>query len=312
MAPSKEFTQKLGNLSGGVANAYRRVMDGSESAKLIFERVDDDDVITEQESEALRLIVTEGNLPDPERKVLVKLLLDNWEALTNATRKRVKGDALKRYYNALQSPTVAKLTFWSPGTWILYDPTRYQVIGSLVKSGEIKVYEVFDGGLSRKLIEDSAKYNLATGGTNRSRYDPQANELIMMSDDQYIEHTIVHEMTHAVQDWGGSEKEGIYLEADAYIAQAVVMTLSGLKTTQAGKKYPLGVAMEQAAPLVLDRKAERGNQKWNQAYSAVYDSMKLQPSYAALVNDKKMKVTNPDETRQFYGLWYALADQRHW
>ena len=159
------------------------------------------------------------------------------------------GDKLHTFYTALGMAYVRMINFVSPKTGQAYTPDLYNGVRGLVAKGGVTVYDVDAGAL------------LSRGGV----YYSDSNHLVVYKglDAEITRSLIVHEATHTIQDWHNLVSTHKYIEADAYVAQAV-----GLMST--GKQYFLEYpAQETAGRLVLAGKGVAGNADWSNAYDAV-------------------------------------------
>jgi hypothetical protein len=145
----------------------------------------------------------------------------------------------------------SNFSFTSPGTKIAYAPHHYMGIAQLIKKMEIAVFEAEMSDLS-VLTKDDGEY--------RSNF----NMLIVYQKlhDDAFSNTVVHETTHAIQDWLDKGAQRRFIEADAYIA--------GDATLDA----PMFVgrfsdATFKASRFVIAGKAMPSNKDWNRAYAEV-------------------------------------------
>jgi hypothetical protein len=161
---------------------------------------------------------------------------------------------------ALSHDIVGKIIFKSPGTLISYMPTDYLAIRELIAQKRISVFEAKTGGMT--FISLLKGY-----------YKERTNELVLFEFvDPVVRHGfIVHEMTHAIQDWkDASISSDLFAEADAFIAQAIaVHTMTGTYSTDANEKIHAD-----AAKLVIENKAQPSSTEWQSAYSAVIEIVK--------------------------------------
>src|SRR5262245_15795578 len=115
-----------------------------------------------------------------------------------------------------------------------------------------------------------------------TRSDIYANQLSLYgsSKPEDLVPEVVHEATHAIQDWLDVEKENMYMECDAYIAQSVIYkTLRD--RLQPGQTTPVGVAYDVAADLVRSGNAKSLNKPWTDAYDKVLAAVTKDPRYTA-------------------------------
>lgn len=172
----------------------------------------------------------------------------------------VTPDQLRPITNALGAGMTGKIAFKSPGTNFSYVPGHYQAVQSLVSKSKIGVLEVRLHGLEILGHVDTL-----------GEYQSNMNRLFIFAGRPPAETamTIVHEVTHAIQDWQDISAKGKYIEADAYIAGAVADIAQGEKATTALAGHrPFSTALA-AARLVVAGKANAGGASWTQSYKAV-------------------------------------------
>ena len=157
---------------------------------------------------------------------------------------------------ALGTGYVGKIRFRSPGSQIQYYPQQYQVIKKLIADGKITTRSAPSGG--------STSYDHIDNSIKIERGLPQ----------QQLYPLIVHEITHAIQDWTDTKSTVGFYEADAYIAQQVV--LAGFD-----KKYAEGSnPTSQAASMVLNGTAIASNESWRTAYNECVKLVLAQRRYS--------------------------------
>jgi hypothetical protein len=164
-------------------------------------------------------------------------------------RPLVSSDELSPIYKALA--VASNFSFSSPGTNIAYAPHHYMGIAELIKEVKITVFQAEISDL-RVLTKEDGEY--------RSDF----NMLIVYDklNDSAFTQTIVHETTHAIQDWLDVKTQRRFAESDAYIAGAATQD----KQMFAGQ---LSDASFKASRFVIDGKALPSNKGWLNAYDAV-------------------------------------------
>jgi len=219
--------------------------------------------ITENQGRALILILEPSKLTRDAVKRLRRYadnadLNEKWKVVH-----LVSDDELGVVYKALRQDVVAKIIFKSPGTGITYAPVDYNVIARLIYEKEIAVYQAKAGGFSR--IASAVAFYI---GSNKNRL--VLNELI--SPDTRTEY-IVHEATHAIQDWEAVRSLVHHNEADAFIAGAIAAAAlrNVLRADKPPKRDGDVVTIDAAAQIVIDKKADAGNKDWTAAYQKVVD-----------------------------------------
>ena len=158
----------------------------------------------------------------------------------------VTSDQLSPIHNVLA--VGSKFSFTSPGTHIVYAPHHYLGISKLIKDNKISVFEV-DISELWKLTKDSGLY---MSDSNMFFVYEQLSNPAATS-------TIVHEATHAIQDWLDVVSQRRFAEADAYIAGSATMTEPMLEGDLAAAAFA-------ASRLVITGKATPANKDWQKAY----------------------------------------------
>ena len=188
------------------------------------------------------------------------------EAALGLEREPLVGADLLPIYAALSSAAVLKLNFKSPKTSITYAPIDYLTVRKLIEMKEIICAEV--------RISELANLTRAEGV-----YSTSFNILTLYSGQTPIERemTIVHEATHAIQDFRDAKGIATHFEADAFVAEAVV-----LRTLNRGAEGDNDIesAALKAADIVLEGTAQ-STQAWRDAYDAVLKAVNGSPGYSA-------------------------------
>jgi hypothetical protein len=161
----------------------------------------------------------------------------------------VTADELAPVHQALA--IAASFSFSSPGTRLNYAPHHYVGISDLIKKSKISVFQAQMSDLGVLTKDEGIYYS-------------NSNILIVYDklDNAAFTATVVHETTHAVQDWLDVRTQRRFSEADAYIAQAATMDKLLFSGDLSGAAF-------RASRFILDRKAVVSNKAWNDAYSKV-------------------------------------------
>jgi hypothetical protein len=295
---------KLKDVEPNIANEYKAVVKGNvvgveELKKIILKVVDakgpGGSDISSAEAEALVLIIESGELSDTAKRALDGALRTKnvMQSIVSGTAVEIQKDdpELTAFHSIFAIKYTGKIKFYSKGTNLTYAPSHYQAIAQLVKEGKIKVVKVQDRGLSATIGAD-ALYVATRNTFFFFEHRGEAN---------YFSHApnIVHEATHAVQDWFDvpSSVTVRFVEADAYIAQAVLDT--DPKTHK---------DLKAAAKFVTDGKAIKGNQDWYDAYDAVLALVDRHPLYKDRKDDATDMVEQAgDEPKEFARVLKALS-----
>lgn len=157
-------------------------------------------------------------------------------------------DELTPIYHALAIG--AHISFTSPGTKIAYAPHDYMATVQLIKQDKIMVFKAEMSDLTIFTQKDG-------------EYRSNLNMLIIYSkiDSDAFTQTVVHESTHAIQDWRDVTTRRRFIEADGYIA--------GSTTVDEPFDGELQLAAFKASRFVNERKALSGNKDWQKAYENV-------------------------------------------
>jgi hypothetical protein len=194
----------------------------------------------------------------------IRIAYDNELFTANPSARLKTADQLKDYFGAIGA-AAGKLTFTSPGTGIAYTPDTYLAIKQLMTDGQIAVFEA------------DAAYLQAKAG----RYRSDVNRLVLYKTPkpENKRWAIVHEVTHAIQDWFDIKKKFKYTETDAFIAAAVAALGVNEATYTAMQDYP---SQRAAAQIVLDKKAVLSNADWTGAYANVVKDVAASVDYSAI------------------------------
>lgn len=277
-----QVSAKLGRLDPGIAAVFKTVAPGGiteaemvDVMKKVIDAAGQKGVfISPDEAEAIVDII-DSQMLDPGVFDKLKTLInsvDGLKALFEGTAAALKvGDKkddkeLANVYAAIALKNTGKIKFQSPGSGHTYDPVQYQAIAEIIKDGKIDIVLVDE----RQLLERTQGPNGAYFATN--------NQLVLMKNKQgtyYDPVLIVHELTHAIQDFYDVNSIVKNVEADAYIAAAI--------SVYGPKKTPK--AMFDAAKHVIDGTATPTNDAWIKAYGAVVSLVESDPTYAARKDD---------------------------
>jgi hypothetical protein len=261
----EEFYRALADLDKGVADRWKRATGGKLKTKItdealaaIFGPIIASHKISAKQAKALQLFwaqtfdkMTKGAVGDFIQTVALAYDLD-W-FFDGSAKALVTDDDLREFNASLSMSMIGKIDFVSPraprGTGLAYYPGLYTAVRVLVARGDVKVFSVDAAAL------------LSRAGLYRS----DINRLVLYEglDPLLARPTVVHEVTHAIQDWRDVVSVHKYIEADAFIAGAVAAMSTG---KQYFLEYP---ALEKAGRLVLAGKGGAGNAEFEGAYGDV-------------------------------------------
>ena len=146
-------------------------------------------VITEKQGEAIFKVVMAHEFTDSGFSKFLALV----ETAAEERRLNLKsrsGPALGPILNTLSMAVISRITFKSPGTNINYTAMDYLTVAELIRNHEITAFQAKIGGL-QNLMNPQAAYH----STRDYLYT-------FLEDDPKKQATsIVHEATHAIQDW---------------------------------------------------------------------------------------------------------------
>ena len=200
--------------------------------------------------------------------------------------------------SALGHGSVGSVNFYSPGSKLKYTSNLYQAVLDLVGRKEIKVTEVHAAGLN-----ECARCNatMAQRGV-MGRYAGASNELtIYQGEPNKKKVLIVHEATHAIQDWTDQPISNAHAEADAYIAAGAVALKLGQDAFDKTNRY--GEALKSAVAAVKYGWAVADNSRWPEVYADVVRAVENDPLYKdnakRRFNDKEKKRAKGSEAAEW-------------
>jgi hypothetical protein len=276
---SSKFYDELAALDRGIADRWKvrahddpkRKLKPKDVEAILDPLMKPDGTINEKQVEAIAKIVLDGACTDEALAVIQVYIEVGVQAglFQNGGDVLVTPEEFKPVTNALGTGMTGKIAFKSPGTNFSYVPGHYQAIQSLIFKSKIFVFEV-------RLHSMDIFARIQTIGQYRSN----SNYLYIFAGRPPAETamTIVHEVTHAIQDWQDISARNKYVEADAYIAGAVADISQGGKGTDANKGKIYTPAMD-AAKLVVAGKASGTDKEWTDAYKAVVKDVEKNDTY---------------------------------
>jgi hypothetical protein len=299
---STALYDKLKKVEPRVAEAYKAAVTGKDidlpTLQAIMRPVIDSkgpkgEDISPEEAEAIVLIIESGELqPGIKERLLKQLLTDKgMEKVLNGTGVELKPNdpELASFYGVFAIKYTGNVKFYSKGTNLTYSPQQYQAIAQLVKNGKITVVKVMDRGLLAKTGADC----MYVAPSNMFFFFQHPGEK------DYFSHapSIVHEATHAVQDWFDvpSSVTTRYVEADAYIVEAMVDPTA-----------PMHKKIKTAMDFVRDGTATKGNEAWYDAYEKVAELIDKDPRYVDRAQDPVKMDEGTGERAEFEKVIKAL------
>ncbi len=217
--------------------------------------------ITPHERSDLFKILHRANLTDLARQHLDSWLREQQQGYHWRHLRLLSGAAKRRISQIISNPgNTGKIHFTAKG--ITYQPSYYHGIANLIESGHIDVYE-YQVPDTSDALHKNAPLGLYRSTRDNLYYQGNGRSLLR------IQSTIVHESTHAIQDFKNVRMHRRDLEAAAHIAQTV-MLLSRARG-DAGVLYGRLSECEDAARIVLRQAPNSG---WNAAYHKVLEVLK--------------------------------------
>ncbi|MBI3407892.1 MAG: hypothetical protein HY040_05995 [Planctomycetes bacterium] len=245
-------------LDKDIANAYQKVTKDTPGglidkagAGIIYQKATVGPVSTQgARLEALFLIWDKASFAADGLKFWEETIVS--ALLGQGTGKLLKTDAeLSDVMNALALASTS-VDFVSPKLGIAYNAGQYEAMKQLVKDRKIHIIQADGKGLSKGIA---------------GIYVPEANALFLFPTKKAIG-TLVHELTHAIQDWNDLKGLDEYLETDAYIA-------AGIESRKRKGSFPKESPLFDSVEMVAAGKAKVTNPDWNgtPAKPGAYDKL---------------------------------------
>lgn len=304
---AENLYNQLFPLDAGIAKVYRNAVGSSANgvidrteANSIFDKAIDGKTITTNEAKALNLILQKAKFKSGVKQHLKDRIRERAtrNAIIKGTGKWLDEEKeIGKITAALGTNYVGKVNFKSPETKILYQPNYYAVIKKLIDDMDILVFRLV-----------AAELNESAGlGSGLYRSDGEALFLYEGMPVHAEIPLIVHEVTHSIQDWLDINSKVKYIEADAYIAQAVVCHALG-RSFKKDSEHPLHVAFFHAVPIVLEGGGNPNNQHWRPAYLEVVKAVSKHHLYKEKKDQprKFKKKGENKERKEFIRLLKAL------
>jgi hypothetical protein len=290
MAPRAKIYEYLEAFDKDLAATFEKLTKGDPTKKLgkadaqqLMDVLLKDGKITADEGVAMDKLIYDAKFDDDALGLMALKLQEAiklHDAFLNAAIKIPPNSTMiDPLVNMLGIANTGKIEFTSPGSKLAYNTNQYLTIKSMVYDGDIPLYQAAVGS-----FRNNPLINFKLGGT----YTSDTNKLIYYDAYDQIENaiTLVHETTHAIQDWLDVTSTVRFFEADAYIAGAVTAVALKQKRSYFPKASPYIPAFDKAAPLVVKGKAKDPNDKtWTAAYKLVTDAVAKDPLYIGKIDD---------------------------
>lgn len=282
--PDSQFYKDLKNFDAGIADRWKRATKDNPALKLTdammitivgwtTKTVEKTDIkfpaydrqFSENQAKAIVLLLDKMDSAAKDQFILYLNIADTNDLLfQKGVMKRLRTpDELKRVTDFVTT-SVSRISWVSPGSKFGYFALQYTAIVELIKDKKIGLIEEMDGGL----------VNASGAALNFGSYGLQSNSLRVANSpsDASKRSTIVHELTHAIQDWYDLDINILAAETDAAICGAVAEHASGQRAQKGIVLFDKAFA---AAAFVFQNKTAAGHTPWTDAYTAVEEQVKL-------------------------------------
>jgi hypothetical protein len=279
-----QLLQNLTRLDPDVARKYYDITRDDPAAVIgkddivnLFEvAASHDNKIGDRDVQALIQIISTARFSDDGKTALLLLLANAqvMEALGRGVGVPVDTDEKRRIlYDALALGARA-VNFKSPETHVEYNAAEYGAMRDLIKSGDIISIAVCDHGMVYG-SPGTRPANTSTEGYVAS-YDPNTDPptlyLFQGMPATGALSWMVHEFSHAIQDWNDDKSARKFREADAYIAQGLS------NAVETGRPVPNSHPAKRCVDIVLSGSATSRNPGWAEAYRTFADVVAQTPA----------------------------------
>jgi hypothetical protein len=302
----------LAKLDRGIADRWKarskdnpaHVITDADVEAIVFPLLLKDKSISELQAEAIMHLIVTPDWTDPALgtlRIYVELA-DKYSLFDDNAAPLTTDVQLKPVFTALAMDTIGRIIFKSPKSGISYGPHDYLAIKNLIKNSKVTVLEVKLHGLEG--------FGVSTAG----KYKSDRNTLFLYDETSpaFRINTVVHETTHAAQDWRDVRILHKYAEADAYVAGAVSDRSRGTgEQTKTGEIFD---AAFKAAKFVMEHDTEATNKDWIGAYEAVVHAVEKSQLYKSVKNvpmETKDKGEADNEKGQMAALVRAIDQERN-
>jgi hypothetical protein len=241
----------------------------------------DYDTINSVEHEDLKLLLSKAPLTPHAKKWLSERLAARAKRHITARLNKLDNEGeRKRLFDALSDDIVNGLNFRNPISNVQYTSLEFETVRQLIARNHIKVYEyeVLAGANAEAVGKTSA------GGF----YEWTDNKLkIRVPGDPWwrthasarasYRDTVVHESTHALQDWKNNKMNYAAVEADAYVAGALAYYLHPDSKQLTPLKVLTRIAYDGPARLIVDRRT--GEKEYVDEYQRLMKAVSEADSY---------------------------------
>jgi hypothetical protein len=294
---NSQFYEELKVLDRGIAERWRArthdrpefVLDGPDVEAIVRPLIHKGGMISRAQAAAIMKLLVEVKFTGGGVAVL-KVWLEFAQSdgrFNDAADPLTSEGDLAAIFNAIGMGAVSFVNFVSPGTGLAYAPSAYLAIQKLIANGDIVVLEVKIGGLEKKA-------DLPI----RAAYRSDLNKLFVYQSLTPAAKTVmlVHECTHAIQDWRDVRAKMKFTEADAFIAGAVAeLSLHGGHPLFVGAIVDEAIA---AARIVMNGPAVLDNKAWVDAYAAVVTAVENSEAYKGVADVGMLSVQKGESSHE--------------
>lgn len=268
--PDSDLYKKLKSFDPKLAQVYfdvtrddpRSVIDEHGVEKLFVQTLDKDAKITEGELNALILIIQECAFTPDGMKMELAIVTNKVviEALSRGVGKRLTSDQELGDTFAALDLAASSVNFTSPRTGIAYNASKYQAVKQLIKDKNIIVIAVQDRGI----VYGDIRPRGAPAEGAFALFDPDSDPPVIFIADSKSSSgklsKLAHELTHAIQNFGGIPRPAQFFETDAYIVQFLVLAKENNKPLP--PQHPITPCVD----IIQAGKAKTSNDAWEKAY----------------------------------------------
>ena len=279
-----------------IAEKFREFTKGNPRAKInptqmlaITEVPFQDGKFTDDEMMALIYITSSDRIDDFTRLVFVQAIKDRLQTGILGTTP-VTGAGLDPFRRALSIDIVGKIHFDGPYTKATYSPPKYLAVLSLIEKKAITVVRVNLGRFKNTTQYDDGRYNATHNQVKLFAELTTLDEVAM----------VVHEATHAIQDWEDKSALIKNSEAEAFVAGAIVDYGFRRKASEFIRGTPRRVAFDVIGTM-LKNSTPLAGEPLKRAVDKIAGAVQVSPDYADVANfpSDTTSGTTKDEPGEF-------------
>jgi hypothetical protein len=282
-----ELLDKLKALDDPIAKKYvaltkddPKVQIDPKGANEILKVTRKDKKITDKELDAIILLIQMDVFTTDAKKVVEQGIITELTKVTlkdpEAKGRLLNADEVNQVFSAL-SMAAANVNFVSNGTFISFDAAKYEAIKVLIKQNDIMLvaanYPKRPAGLKGEYHAASNIMFIFEGGSGGATIDAP---------------NIVHELTHAIQDFSDIYYYTKNVETDAYIAETVCERVMNKPIEENEKIFG------RAVDIAMKNKANLSNDNWMKTYRKAADDLDDLMSYKGSAKDMKTSDAAPE------------------